>query len=218
MNCRKIRFLISLGFLVCAHCIDENCVRPQINKDNNTDSSWVEALNTMSYHRSMMNEYLCRNYLAKEIVDTVRNQTIDKRLGKPAMNVRLVRESLLEDSGSARYKDWLSRYVLKTCSLIPWLMLIFLLQDLQLCKIFIGITKESPKETVQSLKGPIPLRLATARSLDMLFWGRKLSATDLATLDQVSPPPSPASGFSVGKRLNELFCRLRVPPLRTFGG
>ncbi|KAL0270982.1 UNVERIFIED_CONTAM: hypothetical protein PYX00_008235 [Menopon gallinae] len=109
MNNRKMRFLFFLCIVAKVVSINENCMKPYISGQSIPDCSWVEALNTMTYHRSMMNEYLCRNYLANEIMDTVRNRTIDKRLGRPAMNVRLARDSMMEDSGSEKYKDWLSR-------------------------------------------------------------------------------------------------------------
>lgn len=70
-------------------------------------SSWIT---TMFYHRNMMNEYLCRNYVAAEIVQALRNTTqVNRRTGEQPRKLRSGRESLLEDPGSMHYKDWLSR-------------------------------------------------------------------------------------------------------------
>lgn len=79
---------------------------------NGTILSWNQALDTMSYHRSMMNEYLCRNYVANEIIEALQNKTkssVNRRIGKPFRKAKLERDSLLEDPGSRQYKDWLSR-------------------------------------------------------------------------------------------------------------
>lgn len=78
---------------------------------NETILSWNQALDTMSYHRSMMNEYLCRNFVANEIVQALQNKTKSSvdRMGNPFRKAKLERDSLMEDLGSKHYKDWLSR-------------------------------------------------------------------------------------------------------------
>lgn len=76
------------------------------------DFKWGNALNVMTYHRDKMNEYLCKSYIAREIVEGFRNLSkgsIDKRNGRPQRSLSVARESLLADQGSKKYKDWLSR-------------------------------------------------------------------------------------------------------------
>lgn len=79
---------------------------------NETILSWNQALDTMSYHRSMMTEFLCRNYVANEIIEALQNKTkssVDRRIGNPFRKAKIERDSLMEDLGSKHYKDWLSR-------------------------------------------------------------------------------------------------------------
>ncbi|KAK9504736.1 hypothetical protein O3M35_011002 [Rhynocoris fuscipes] len=81
-----------------------------------TDGHIRDAFNTMQYHRSMMNEYLCHNYVAQQILDTMESNSI-ARLGKPALpNKSRVSDHLsnrhkvlLSDQGSSAYQQWLSR-------------------------------------------------------------------------------------------------------------
>lgn len=80
-----------------------------------------------------MNEYLCRNFLADQILEEMIPTTYNRRVGRPApfsaaakaisketgksgrsRKPRLsaasaVKENLLEDEGSSNYKDWLSK-------------------------------------------------------------------------------------------------------------
>ena len=67
-----------------------------------------------------MNEYLCRSYVAEQILDEMAPQ---RRSGEPAPNAlpsrknkdkkrnsdNMIKENMLEDSGSEGYKNWLSR-------------------------------------------------------------------------------------------------------------
>ncbi|XP_044757834.1 uncharacterized protein LOC123315988 [Coccinella septempunctata] len=83
------------------------------------EGSLDKAFITMGYHRHMMNEYLCRNYIAEQIVQDMSMSKINKRMGVishgPGMNTLQSTESkstqtgLLEDEGSSNYKDWLSK-------------------------------------------------------------------------------------------------------------
>ncbi|XP_039295443.1 uncharacterized protein LOC120353951 [Nilaparvata lugens] len=76
----------------------------------------------MSYHRSMINKYLCRNYLANEILSEVDDQSNVKsdRLGiaaktnRPQSRIMLKnspidQNELLDDEGSDNYKKWLAK-------------------------------------------------------------------------------------------------------------
>ncbi|XP_024085597.1 uncharacterized protein LOC112128056 [Cimex lectularius] len=81
-----------------------------------TDGDVKDAFMTMQYHRSMMNEYLCRSYVADEILTGISEKNIG-RLGVPAkkhMNHKNHRtqDTLLNDQGSSSYKNWLSRSTL----------------------------------------------------------------------------------------------------------
>ncbi|KAK5649377.1 hypothetical protein RI129_000406 [Pyrocoelia pectoralis] len=79
-----------------------------------------DALTTMNFHRKMMNEYLCRNYISEQIISEMRSSRIRRRLGNPMENqVRpavpfpannlSIKNNLLEDEGSATYQDWLKK-------------------------------------------------------------------------------------------------------------
>jgi hypothetical protein len=73
----------------------------------------------------MMNEYLCRNYVAKQILSDMGVTRADSRMGSPAgalkdshrsysgrpkkVDLTAVKESLLADQGSSHYKNWLAR-------------------------------------------------------------------------------------------------------------
>jgi hypothetical protein len=81
----------------------------------------------------MMNEYLCRNYVAQQILSDLGAASIaraDKRIGSPAtvpkgsarteapgghygrpkkIDLSAIKESLLADQGSSNYKNWLTR-------------------------------------------------------------------------------------------------------------
>ena len=59
--------------------------------------------------RSKMNEYMCRVYVADEILSGMGEGQLG-RLGVPAANHRNPnRDHLLADQGSSSYSDWLSR-------------------------------------------------------------------------------------------------------------
>ena len=57
----------------------------------------------MAYHRDKMHEYLCKQYLAEEIVAAERGEMGESRADTA---------QLLQDAGSEGYKDWLARWVL----------------------------------------------------------------------------------------------------------
>ncbi|KAK9880969.1 hypothetical protein WA026_014320 [Henosepilachna vigintioctopunctata] len=85
------------------------------------DGSLHKAIVTMGYHRQMMNEYLCRNYLAEQIVQDMSISRVKKRMGAvshgPGMSTiqmetvptNRVQDELLNDEGSSNYKDWLAK-------------------------------------------------------------------------------------------------------------
>lgn len=65
----------------------------------------------------MMNEYLCRSYVAEEIINDMTLSRIKRRMGvnPPDANPNepsklFVKNTLLHDEGSSNYKDWLSKY------------------------------------------------------------------------------------------------------------
>jgi hypothetical protein len=81
----------------------------------------------------MMNEYLCRNYVAEQILNDMgiaSTPRADDRLGNPAVapkdpkrttaasghhghsrniDLNAIKDSLLADQGSSHYKNWLAR-------------------------------------------------------------------------------------------------------------
>ncbi|KAJ3664671.1 hypothetical protein Zmor_000222 [Zophobas morio] len=81
------------------------------------DGSFMTAMETMGFHRSMMNEYLCRSYIAEEIIHDMTLSRIKRRMGVGAPGIQMrtskdqesVKNQLLADEGSSNYKDWLSK-------------------------------------------------------------------------------------------------------------
>ena len=115
-----LKFLFFIIFFIdfmCIICVGNN---PNVyfsygNESRHNFSFWGNALKIMNYHRNKMNEYLCKNYIANEIIEGYKNLSLiksdmSKRNGKyPRLQKRLARESLLSDPGSRKYQDWLSR-------------------------------------------------------------------------------------------------------------
>ncbi|XP_046666451.1 uncharacterized protein LOC124358203 [Homalodisca vitripennis] len=74
-----------------------------------------QALGTMLFHRSKMNEYLCHNYLADEILSDLR--PLQSRSGEPMEPEGFTpkptkeggHEQLLTDPGSTSYREWLEK-------------------------------------------------------------------------------------------------------------
>jgi hypothetical protein len=63
-----------------------------------------------------MNEYLCRNYVAEEIIGDMTLSRIKRRMGSNTHGIQThakdkvsVKNQLLQDEGSSNYKDWLSK-------------------------------------------------------------------------------------------------------------
>ncbi|CAH1374090.1 unnamed protein product [Tenebrio molitor] len=80
------------------------------------DGTFDEAMETMGFHRSKMNEYLCRNYVAEEIIGDMTLSRIKRRMGSNTHGIQThakdkvsVKNQLLQDEGSSNYKDWLSK-------------------------------------------------------------------------------------------------------------
>ncbi|XP_028178134.1 uncharacterized protein LOC114365699 [Ostrinia furnacalis] len=76
------------------------------------------ALSTLAFHRQMMNEYHCRNYVAEQILEEMGKSVVQSRVGKPFgfedlgdVNRRSsdLRSSALFDIGSANYQEWLNK-------------------------------------------------------------------------------------------------------------
>ncbi|CAH1161117.1 unnamed protein product [Phyllotreta striolata] len=82
------------------------------------DGTLIKAISTMDYHRSMMNQYMCRNFLAEQIVSNMSILTRVKRkmghvtsgigesITAPSLDAK---EKLIFDEGSSGYKDWLTK-------------------------------------------------------------------------------------------------------------
>lgn len=79
------------------------------------DGTLNKAFSTMGFHRKMINEYLCTNFIANEILDDLKpsDSMFGHRIGTP-FEVEKVKKSetkdnMLYDQGSSGYKDWLSK-------------------------------------------------------------------------------------------------------------
>ncbi|CAH2105660.1 unnamed protein product [Euphydryas editha] len=78
------------------------------------------ALSTLDFHRKMMNEYQCRNYIAEQILDDMGKSVLQNRVGKPFQNdifstnvltrrSQDLRNNYLYDAGSSNYQEWLAK-------------------------------------------------------------------------------------------------------------
>lgn len=67
---------------------------PAYLKNVTTEGTCSNAVDIMAYHRDKMHQYLCRQYIAEEITG-----------GEHLAEER----SLIEDTGSKNYQNWLER-------------------------------------------------------------------------------------------------------------
>ncbi|XP_053604048.1 uncharacterized protein LOC128671537 [Plodia interpunctella] len=77
------------------------------------------AFSTLAFHREMMNEYHCRNYIAEQILEEMGKKVLQSRLGEPfatgATDARItkrnqdLRDNFMYDIGSANYQEWLMK-------------------------------------------------------------------------------------------------------------
>lgn len=102
---------------------DFECVtRGEVKKDG----GFPNALNAMRYHRKMINEFLCSNFVAEKILEDIQPTLMKKRLGLAAAVAEtsseiefekntslsthdIMRKRMLFDEGSYQYKNWLAK-------------------------------------------------------------------------------------------------------------
>ncbi|XP_058127334.1 uncharacterized protein LOC131291019 [Anopheles ziemanni] len=87
----------------------------------NTDASYASALSTLGFHRTMINLYRCKGFLAKQILDSYPMQPLlSKRMSSPSSvanfsatmllgSPRSSMDTMLYDQGSTGYKEWLTK-------------------------------------------------------------------------------------------------------------
>lgn len=79
------------------------------------DGTLNKAFSTMGFHRKMINEYLCTNFIANEILDDLKpsDSMFGHRIGTPYEVEKIkkseTKDNMLYDQGSSGYKDWLSK-------------------------------------------------------------------------------------------------------------
>ncbi|XP_076263112.1 uncharacterized protein LOC143198057 isoform X1 [Rhynchophorus ferrugineus] len=77
------------------------------------EGSISDALDTMTFHRMMMNQYLCRTYVANKIISSFKREKIQKRRSDGTVNLlqrpKDANQELLYDEGSSTYNNWLSK-------------------------------------------------------------------------------------------------------------
>lgn len=87
------------------------------------DGSIFEALSSLSFHRKMINNYLCSKFIAEQILDEIQPSPMKRRLGIAKSNPGsefMANNSLifdgggpkthmLFDEGSNEYKNWLAK-------------------------------------------------------------------------------------------------------------
>nr|CAH7730163.1 unnamed protein product [Callosobruchus chinensis] len=85
------------------------------------DGSLTNAMDTMGFHRSMMNQYLCRSYVADRIVSNMTLTRIKRRMGQVTGKetnftnaetevASIIKNNLMNDEGSSGYQDWLLKH------------------------------------------------------------------------------------------------------------
>lgn len=59
----------------------------------------------------MMNEYMCRNFVAQQIVSEMSLNKLERRMGASLnrKGVIDIKSNLVDDEGSTNYKDWLTK-------------------------------------------------------------------------------------------------------------
>ncbi|KAG5684942.1 hypothetical protein PVAND_014150 [Polypedilum vanderplanki] len=102
------------------------CITKEKIKD---DGSFPTALNSMRYHRKMINEFLCSKFVAEKILEDIqpKKQMFGKRLGEAVPSPEIEYEKnnslslddgqqqinnrprMLFDEGSYQYKNWLAK-------------------------------------------------------------------------------------------------------------
>lgn len=79
------------------------------------DGTLNKAFSTMGFHRKMINEYLCTNFIANEILDDLKpsDSIFGHRIGTPfdieKTKKSETKDNMLYDQGSSGYTDWLSK-------------------------------------------------------------------------------------------------------------
>ncbi|XP_045446968.1 uncharacterized protein LOC123655177 [Melitaea cinxia] len=90
------------------------------NRMLTSNGSIDAALSTLDFHRKMMNEYQCRNYIAEQILDDMGKNVLQNRVGRPFTNnifstnvltrrSQDIRNNFLYDAGSSNYHEWLAK-------------------------------------------------------------------------------------------------------------
>uniref|UniRef100_A0A182IYG2 Uncharacterized protein n=1 Tax=Anopheles atroparvus TaxID=41427 RepID=A0A182IYG2_ANOAO len=86
-----------------------------------TNASYASALSTLGFHRTMINLYRCKGFLAKQILESYPVQPLlSKRMSSPSGvgnfsatmllgTPRNAMDAMLYDQGSTGYKDWLTK-------------------------------------------------------------------------------------------------------------
>jgi hypothetical protein len=97
------------------------CVMREKIKDD--DGGFPNALHAMRYHRKMINEFLCSNFVAEQILEDIQPNMMKRRLGLAASSAEIefeknnslssshdvIRKRMLFDEGSFHYKNWLAK-------------------------------------------------------------------------------------------------------------
>lgn len=83
------------------------------------DGSLFNAINSMGFHRKMINEFLSCKFLNEKIIEEIRPKQMKNRLGVAKITSKMANNSLalnddagksmLFDQGSYEYKNWLTK-------------------------------------------------------------------------------------------------------------
>jgi hypothetical protein len=105
----------------CSEGDESVCVTREKIKDD--DGGFPNALHAMRYHRKMINEFLCSNFVAEQILEDIQPTLMKSRLGVAASSAEIefeknnslspshdvIRKRMLFDEGSFHYKNWLAK-------------------------------------------------------------------------------------------------------------
>lgn len=86
-------------------------------KEVKKDGAFSNAFNAMRYHRKMINEFMCSNFIADKILEDLQPALMKNRLGLASQESAnsssnsdtSLRKRMLFDVGSYQYKNWLTK-------------------------------------------------------------------------------------------------------------
>ncbi|XP_068631357.1 uncharacterized protein [Battus philenor] len=111
--------LMPMNFILNGESEENKFVNESRSILPSVNGSMDAALLMLDYHRKMMNEYQCRNYVAEQILEEMGKSVLQNRLGKPftgnnndgnaISRLQNIKTNTMYDIGSANYQEWLTK-------------------------------------------------------------------------------------------------------------